>query len=87
MRKNENPIRKFDKMYHFGNNYIAVDMPHERDDGKVLFVRKAGMDYVLGGSNALDLCLFFADLIDHINELKQIKETLKGEENGKETEN
>lgn len=122
MRENESPIRKFDKMCHFGNKYIAVDMPHERDTGKVLFVKSAGMDYVLGGSYDLEMCLFFADLIDHINELqqiskghieklveavenqagqdlkpmwdkwqeemtKQIKETLKGDKNEKETKN
>ena len=72
MRKNENPIRKFDKICHFGNKYIAVDMPHERDTGKVLFVKRAGIYYVLGGSYDLEMCLFFADLIDHINELQQI---------------
>lgn len=72
MRENESPIRKFDKMCHFGNNYIAVDMPHERDTGQVLFIKSAGIDYVLGGSNDLEMCLFFADLIDHIDGLKQI---------------
>ena len=72
MRESGSPIRKFDKMCHFGNKYIAVDMPHERDTGKVLFVKSAGIDYVLGGSNDLEMCLFFADLIDYINELQQI---------------
>ena len=71
MRENESPIRKFDKMCHFGNKYIAVDMPHERDTGKVLFVKRAGIDYVLGGSNDLEMCLFFADFIDYINESQQ----------------
>lgn len=71
MGKDNSPIRKFDKMCHFGNKYIAVDMPHERDTGKVVFIKRAGIYYVVGGSYDLEMCLFFAELIDHINDLQR----------------
>jgi hypothetical protein len=79
MRENNSPTIRLDKILKFGNNYIAVDMPHERDTGKVLFVKSAGIDYVLGSSNDLEMCLFFADLIDRIEDMNKTIKNLKGE--------
>lgn len=71
MGRKKSPIKNFDKMCNLGNKYIVVDMPDGGEDGKVLFVEKAGVYYVRGGSNDKSECLFFADFIDHVNKLQQ----------------